>query len=80
MVQRNFTEPTAKEIEERRKMYEEAEELGIDLMGYDSSAKAENENSDYDRKDIRKAVVLLGSGKTIPKDLKLRLLKRKKVV
>jgi hypothetical protein len=61
-------------------MYEEAEELGIDLMGYDGSAKTENANSDYDRKDIRKAVVLLGSGKTIPGDLRLRLLKRKKMV
>jgi hypothetical protein len=80
MVQRFFTEPTAKEIEERRKMYEEAENLGIDLMGYDGSVKDENANSDSDRKDIRKAVVLLGSGKSIPKDLKLRLLKRKQMV
>jgi hypothetical protein len=79
MVQRNFIEPTEKEIEERRKMYEEAEELGIDLMGYDGSEKTKGMKPVSDRKDIRKAVVLLGSGKIIPKDLKLRLLKQKQL-
>lgn len=74
MIKRVFVQPTAKEIEERKKMYDEAEALGIDLMGYDGS----NHSSD-ERRDIRKAVVLLGTGKEIPKDLRERLINRKKL-
>jgi hypothetical protein len=48
-------------------------------MGYDCSEKTKGMKPVSDRKDIRKAVVLLGSGKIIPKDLKLRLLKQKQL-
>ena len=46
-------------------MYKEAASLGIDLMEYDDS-----EHSSTERQDRRKAVVLLGTGKTEPKELK----------
>lgn len=46
-------------------MYKEAASLGIDLMGYDDS-----DHSSTERQDRRKAVVLLGTGKTVPKELK----------
>ena len=49
-------------------MYKEAASLGIDLMGYDDS-----DHSSTERQDRRKAVVLLGTGKTVPKELKERL-------
>ena len=66
--QENFIQPTNDEIRERKKMYEEASSLGIDLMGYDNS-----NHSSTRRKDRRKAVVLLGTGKNVPKELKERL-------
>lgn len=72
MIKRVFAQPTYEEIKERRKMYEEADLLGIDLMGYD-----EANCSSAERRDRRKAVVLLGMGKTVPKELKERLIKRK---
>lgn len=53
-------------------MYEEADLLGIDLTGYD-----ETNCSPAERSDRRKAVVLLGMGRTVPKELKERLIKRK---
>ena len=53
-------------------MYEEAEQLGIDLMSFD-----QEESSSEERKDIRKAILLLSGGKTIPEDLRKRLLARK---
>ncbi len=71
MRKRDFVQPTAEEIESRKKMYEEAERLGIDLMSFD-----ENDNSSA-RKDIQKAIVYLGTGKSVPKDLEERILKRK---
>ena len=69
MIKRNFIQPTNDEIREREKMYEEADSLGIDLMGYDS------DHSSMRRQDRRKAVVLLGTGKPVPKELKDRLTK-----
>lgn len=68
---RNFTQPTNEEIIERKLMYQKADELGIDLMGFDT-----NLNESDERRDIRKAVVLLGTGKDIPDDLKNRLISR----
>lgn len=53
-------------------MYEEADLLGIDLTGYD-----ETNCSPAERRDRRKAVVLLGMGRTVAKELKERLIKRK---
>lgn len=50
MIKRVFVQPTAKEIEERKKRYDEAEALGIDLMGYDGL----NHSSD-ERRDIKKS-------------------------
>jgi hypothetical protein len=72
MIKRVFVEPTYEEIKERKKMYEEADLLGIDLMGYD-----ETNCSPAERRDRRKAAVLLGMGRTVPKELKERLIKRK---
>ncbi|CBK74178.1 MAG: hypothetical protein IKW81_09465 [Pseudobutyrivibrio sp.] len=74
MRKRDFVQPTAEEIESREKMYEEAERLGIDLMSFDGK----NEN-DAASRDIRKAIVYLGTGKSVPKDLEERILKRKTV-
>lgn len=45
---------------EIRKMYKEAASLGIDLMGYDSNDSA------IKRRNRRKAVVLLGTGQSVP--------------
>ena len=72
MTERTFVAPTKQEVEERKKMYAEAEEMGIDLMSFD----AEKESS-ADKKDIRKAVVLLGRGLEVPRELKERLLRKK---
>ena len=52
-------------------MYEEAERLGIDLMSFDG------DNKNDARKDIQKAIVYLGTGQKVPKDLEERILKRK---
>ena len=75
MKKRVFVEPTQKEIEERKRMYEEADALGIDLMGYDGDS-----NSAKERRDIRKAVVLLGTGRSVPKELQEKLIKRNAIV
>jgi len=75
MSERTFSTITSEEIKDREKMYEEAASLGIDLMGYDGSQYSAEE-----RRDVRKAVVLLGTGKKVPDDLKERLLRRKKYV
>lgn len=45
MIKREFVQPTQDEIEERKKMYEEAEALGIDLMGYDGEKDCLKEKS-----------------------------------
>ncbi len=74
MQKRVFTQPTIEEIQKRKKMYEEAASLGIDLMSFDDP-----NHSSIRRCDRRRAVVLLGTGQTIPKELKERLLKRKNV-
>ena len=71
MKKRDFVQPTAEEIESRKIMYEEAERLGIDLMSFDGDDKNEAQ------KDIHKAIVYLGTGKKVPKDIEERLLKRK---
>ena len=71
MRKRDFVQPTTEEIESRKKMYEEAERLGIDLMSFD------RDNNSSARKDIQKAIVYLGTGKKVPKDLEERILKRK---
>ena len=73
MIKRVFVQPTSEEIRERKKMYREADLLGIDLMEYDESIQ-----SSMERRDRRKAVVLLGTGRTVPKELKERLIKRKR--
>ncbi len=72
MRKRNFVQPTAEEIENRKKMYEEAERLGIDLMSFDGEKKASKA-----QKDIQKAIVYLGTGQKVPKELEERILKRK---
>ena len=71
MIDRKFEKTTEKEIAERKKMYQDAEALGIDLMSYDG------DQSEEERRDIRKAVILLGAGKEVPEDLRQRLLSRK---
>jgi hypothetical protein len=76
-MNRTFTAPTEEEIRARMDMYKKADELGIDLMGFDNSDNAEKMHTD--RSDIRKAVVYLGQGKEVPTELKERLLKRKKM-
>ena len=63
-------QPTAEEITARKKMYKEAVSLGIDLMGYASNDSA------IKRRDRRKAVVLLGTGQSVPEKLKKRLIKK----
>lgn len=63
-------QPTAEEITARKKMYKEAASLGIDLMGYDSNDSA------IKRRNRRKAVVLLGTGQSVPEKLKKRLIKK----
>lgn len=70
MKKRVFVTPTAEEIEERKKMYDEAAELGIDLMSFDSDEKANSE-------DVRRAIYLLGTGQTIPEALRKRILEEK---
>jgi hypothetical protein len=77
MMNRTFTAPTEEEIRARMDMYKKADELGIDLMGFDNSDNAEKMLTD--RSDIRKAVVYLGQGKEVPTELKERLLRRKKM-
>jgi hypothetical protein len=72
MKKRTFIQPTVEEIEKRKKMYSEADELGIDLMSFDGG------DNKTEKRDIRKAVVLLAGGKSIPEDLKDRLMARKK--
>lgn len=72
MIKRAFVQPTSEEIKERKKMYREAALLGIDLMEYDESRQ-----SSMERRDRREAVVLLGTGRAIPEELRERLIKRK---
>ena len=66
---RNFTQPTPEEIEARRKMYDEAEKLGIDLMGYDKEKESDKEKQRY----IRKAIIFLSAGKPVPDEIKKHL-------
>ena len=66
---REFIKPTPEEIEARRKMYDEAEKLGIDLMGYDDEKDPSKEEKNY----IRKAILLLNSGKEVPENIKKHL-------
>ena len=72
MIKRAFVQPTSEEIKERKKMYRETASLGIDLMEYDESRQ-----SSMERRDRREAVVLLGTGRAIPEELRERLIKRK---
>jgi hypothetical protein len=72
MIDRKFVPPTDEEIAARKKMYDKAEELGIDLMSFDDTV-----DNDLIRHDIRKAIVYLGQGKDVPNDIKERLLKQK---
>lgn len=69
---RKFKTPTPEEIEARRKMYEEAEKLGIDLMGYDDEQELSREEKSY----IRKAIILLSAGKSVPEEIKKHLPKK----
>ena len=66
---RKFKKPTPEEIEARREMYEEAEKLGIDLMGYDDEQELSKEEKSY----IRKAIILLSTGKSVPEEIKKHL-------
>ena len=68
-MERIFKQPTPEEIEARRKMYEEAEKLGIDLMGYDDEQELSKEEKSY----IRKAIMLLSAGKSVPEEIKKHL-------
>ena len=65
MLKRVFTNPTAQEIEEKKKMYDDAALHGLDLMGFDDS-----DHSSIKRKDRRRAVVLLGTGNRYPRNWK----------
>lgn len=71
MRKRDFVQPTAEEIENRKKMYEEAERLGIDLMSFDGEKKASKA-----QKDIQKAIVYLGTGQKVPKELEERIFQK----
>ena len=66
---RNFNKPTPEEVESRRKMYEEAEKLGIDLMGFDDEQELSKEEKSY----IRKAIMLLSAGESVPDEIKKHL-------
>ena len=66
-MERIFKQPTPEEIEARRKMYEEAEKLGIDLMSYDDEKELTKEEKSY----IRKAIMLLSAG--VPAEIKKHL-------
>ncbi len=72
MKQRDFAMPTEEEITGRRKMYEKAEELGIDLLKFDDAEK-----EDGRKRDIRKAIIFLGAGKEVPAELRERLMRGK---
>ena len=73
MIKREFIKPTSEEINERKRMYSEAESLGIDLMSFDNNSK----DSITRRKKRRKAILLIGTGKPIPQELKKALTVRK---
>lgn len=73
MIKRNFIELTPQEIEQREKMYSEADLLGIDLMSYDNS-----EQKSVLRRDRRKAILLLGTGGKVPPELRRALIEQKK--
>lgn len=73
MIKRNFIELTPQEIEQREKMYSEADLLGIDLMSYDNS-----EQKSVLRRDRRKAILLLGTGAKVPPELRRALIEQKK--
>ena len=68
---RTFEKLTEEEINKRKLLYQQADELGIDLMSFDQDISEADE-----RRDIRRAVVLLGTGQEIPEDLRNRLLAR----
>ena len=55
-----------------REGYSQAEELGIDPMAFDGDEKA------LENRDVRKAVVLLATGKSILQELRERLMARKR--
>lgn len=66
---RELKKPTPEEIESRRKMYDEAEKLGIDLMSYDDEQELSKEQKSY----IRKAIIFLSAGKAVPEEIKKHL-------
>ena len=74
MRHREFIQPTPEEIERRRAMYAQAEELGIDLLSFD-----EQKQEASHRRDVWDAVFCLGTGQTLPAELRERLLQYKKV-
>lgn len=74
MKHREFIQPTPEEIERRRAMYAQAEELGIDLLSFD-----EQKWKSSHRKDVWDAVFCLGTGQTIPAELRERLLQYRKI-
>ena len=69
---RKFNKPTPEDIEARRKMYDEAEKLGIDLMSYDDEQELTKEQKRY----VRKAIILLCAGKTVPEEIVKHLPKK----
>lgn len=66
MIEREFVKLNSEEIADRKKMYEEADSLGIDLMSYDDDSSEARTK----RKNRRKAILLIGTGKPVPKYLK----------
>lgn len=66
MIEREFVKLNSEEIVDRKKMYKEADSLGIDLMSYDDDSS----EARIKRKNRRKAILLIGTGKPVPKYLK----------
>ena len=52
--------------------YDEAEKLGIDLMSYDDEQELTKEQKRY----VRKAIILLCAGKTVPEEIVKHLPKK----
>lgn len=77
MSRREFNSVSNAEIEARKKMYEKADSLGIDLLRFDG----EEVGSDKAYKhDVNQAILLLVSGKEVPEELERRLKEKRKPV
>ena len=76
-MRREFKKVSDNEIEARKKMYEKADALGIDLLKFDSKDK---EVDVLYKQDVNQAILFLVSGKDIPQDLEQRLMEKKKIL